>query len=206
MTDEIITNMQGVALWQLANNLGHEWAGSREDRDAIEAEGWDAVTTSVNAEMETSHEDMSESQHSMPGGLWPATAHTTGSGRLSWFCRTHYGARSGDHRHVVQLEVNRPAPGLRGGNSVVLRLSAQLTEDGAWILADFESAPEMIELRHIQSLSYALYASEDECYVNHIVEHIGDAALRDRLSPEIAVAQERLVAYGLQGGATCEKQ
>jgi hypothetical protein len=53
----------------------------------------------------------------------------------------------------------------------------------------------MIELRHIQALSYALYASEDECYILHILDHIGDAALRDRLEPEIVVAQARLVAY-----------
>ena len=195
MKNEIITNMQGVALWQLANNLGHEWAGSRQDRDAIESGGWDAVTTRVNAEMEAEHADMSESQHSMPAGLWPSTSHTTGSGRLSWFCRTHYAYPDSNSRRVIQLEVTRPAPGLRGGNSVVLRLSAQLNVEGAWILADFESAPEMIELRHIQSLSYALYESEDECYLRHILDKIGDAALAERLEPEIAVAQERIVAY-----------
>ena len=195
MKNEIITNMQGVARWTLANNLGHEWAGSRQDRDAIESGGWDAATARVTSEMETSHDEMSESQRSMPAGLWPSTSHTTGSGRLSWFCRTHYGARSGDHRHVIQLEVNRPAPGLHGGNSVVLRLSAQLNVEGAWILADFESFPSMIELRHLQALSYALYASEDELYVNHIVEHIGDAALAERLELKFAVAQARLVAY-----------
>jgi hypothetical protein len=73
----------------------------------------------------------------------------------------------------------------------------------------------MIELRHIQALSYALYASEDECYVNHIVDQIGDAALAERLEPEIVVAQERLVAYEAEyqercdaymKGDPCEKQ
>jgi hypothetical protein len=197
-----ITNMQGVALWTLANNLGHEWAGSRQDRDAIEADGWDAATARVTAGMEASHDEMSESQHSMPAGLWPAVAHTTGSGRLSWYCRSYGEGRS--LRSVVQIDVCRPAPGLRGGSSVVLRLTAQLTEDGAWILADFESVPELIELRHIQALSYALYASEDECYVRHIVDHIGDAALAERLEPEIVVAQERLVAYEAEYQARCD--
>jgi hypothetical protein len=198
MKNEIITNMQGVALWQLANNLGHEWAGSRQDRDAIESGGWDAVTTRVTAEMEASHDEYSDARSSLPVGLWPAVAHTTGSGRLSWYCRSFGEGRT--LRSVVQLEVNRPAPGLHGGNSVVLRLSAQLTEDGAWILADFESAPEMIELRHIQALALALYDSEDECYVREIVMQIDDAKLHDRLEPEIVAAQERLVSYGLQKG------
>jgi hypothetical protein len=62
----------------------------------------------------------------------------------------------------------------------------------------------MIELRHIQALALALYDSEDECYVNHIVEHIGDAALRDRLEPEIVVAQARLVAYEAEYQARCD--
>jgi hypothetical protein len=193
-----ITNMQGVALWTLANNLGHEWAGSRQDRDAIEADGWDAVCERVNAEMEAAHDEYSDARSSLPAGLWPAVAHTTGSGRLSWYCRSYGEGRS--LRSVVQIDVCRPAPGLSGGTSVVLRLTAQLTEDGAWILADFESFPSMIELRHIQALSYALYASEDECYVNHILDHIGDAGLNARLRPEIVVAQARLVSYGLQKG------
>ena len=193
-----VTNAQGVALWTLANNLGHEWAGSRQDRDAIESGGWDAVTARVTAEMEASHDEYSDARSSLPAGLWPATAHTTGSGRISWFCRSYGEGRT--LRSVVQIDVCRPAPGLRGGTSVVLRLTAQLTEDGAWILADCESFPSMIELRHIQALSYALYASEDECYILHILDHIGDAALRDRLEPEIVVAQERLVSYGLQKG------
>lgn len=187
--------MQGVALWQLANNLGHEWAGSRDDRDAIEADGWDAVTERVTARMEAEHAAYSDARCSLPAGLWPATAHTTGSGRLSWYCRTHYAYPAQRSRHVVQIEVNRPAPGLSGSNSVVLRLSAQLNAEGAWIMADFESVPDMIELRHIQALSYTMYASEDECYLRHIVDHIASDALRDRLEPEIVAAQERLVAY-----------
>lgn len=200
-----ITNMQGVALWQLANNLGHEWADSREDRDAIESDGWDAATARVTARMEAEHAEYSDARSSLPAGLWPATAHTTGSGRISWFCRSYGEGRT--LRPVVQLQVNRPAPGLRRSNSVVLRLSAQMDDAGCWILADFESAPDMIELRHLQSLSFALYASEDECYVRHILEQLRDftgygeivggaaaiAALISRLEPEIVAAQEQLV-------------
>lgn len=182
-----ITNMQGVALWQLAHNLGHEWAGDRDDRDAIKAYGWEYATAAITARMQAENDEFSDARNSLPAGLRPATAHTTGTGRLSWFCRTH------DDRRVVQLEVNRPAPGLRGSNSVVLRLSAQQDPAnlGAWILADCECVPSMIELRHIQSLSAALYVRADALNLFYIVEHIGDATLRDRLEPEI---QEQLNA------------
>ena len=193
-----VTNMQAAALWTLAHHLGHEWAGYTTAEEML-ADGWAAVTARVTAAMETSHAEMSESQHSMPEGLWPATSHVTGSGRLSWFCRSYGEGRT--LRDVIQISVRRPSPGLHGGNSVVLRLSAQLDDEGGWILTKFESVPSMIELRHLQALSYALYESEDECYVNHIVDKIASSALAERLEPEIAVAQERLVAYGLQKGA-----
>lgn len=195
-----ITNMQAAALWTLAHNLGHEWAGYTDVEEML-TDGWDAVSTGVTVEMEAEHDEYSDARSSLPSGLWPATAHTTGSGRLSWRCR------SVENRRVIQIEVNRPAPGLRRSNSVVLRLSAQMDDAGCWILADFESAPDMIELRHLQSLSFALYASEDECYVRHILEQLRDfagygeivggaaaiAALISRLEPEIVAAQEQLV-------------
>ena len=203
-----VTNVQAAALWTLAHHLGHEWAG-HTTADEMLADGWDAVSQLVTAAMEAEHESYSDARSSLPAGIWPSRAHTTGSGRLSWFCRS-YG-------NAVVIEVNRPAPGLRGSNSVILRLSAQLDDDGEWILADCESVPEMIELRHLQALAYALYNSADEWYLGNIILQIDDATFVDRISPIIAAEQARLLAYeaeyqarcdayGLQGGATCEKQ
>ena len=183
-----VTNMQGAALWTLAHHLGHEWAGGESDRDSILADGWDAVSERVNAEMEASHAEQSEARSSLPAGLWPATGHTTGSGRLSWYCRS-YG-------NAVVIEVNRPAPGLRGSNSVVLRLSAEYTPDG-WILADFESVPSMIELRHIQALAECLYENPED-FDYHcccILDQIADADLTARLRPEISAAHAARMAY-----------
>lgn len=180
-----VSNAQGAALWTLAHNLGHEWAGYTTAEEML-SDGWDAVAARVNAEMGASYEEYSDARSSLPAGLWPATGHTTGSGRLSWYCRSY-----GD---AVVIEVNRPAPGLSGSNSVVLRLSAQLTPDG-WILAGCESIPSMIELRHIQAISYSLYESEDACYVHHILGIVDDQDLAERLEPEIVVAQAALLAY-----------
>ena len=148
-----VTNVQGAALWTLAHHLGHEWAGGESDRDSILSDGWDAVAERVNEAMETEHAEQSDARSSLPAGLWPDDRHTTVTGRLSWYCRS-----SGD---AVVIEVNRPAPGLTGSNSVILRLSALYTPDG-WLLSDCESVPSMIELRHIQALSMALYNSADE--------------------------------------------
>jgi len=180
-----VTNVQGAALWTLAHHLGHEWAGGEADRDSILRDGWDAVTERVTAEMEASHEEQSDARSSLPAGLWPVAGHTTGTGRLSWYCRS-----SGD---AVVIEVNRPAPGLRGSNSVILRLSALYTPDG-WLLSDCESVPSMIELRHIQALSAALYNSADESYLGDIILQIDDANFVDRISPEIDEAQAALLA------------
>ena len=190
-----VTNVQGAALWTLAHHLGHEWAGGEADRDRILSDGWDAVAERVNAEMETAHESYSDARSSIPYGIWPARAHTTGSGRLSWYTR--------DGLDTLIIEVNRPAPGLSGSNSVVLRLSALYTTDG-WILADCESVPELIELRHIQALSEALYNSADEFYLGEIILQIDDAAFVDRISPEIDVAQAELLASEAEYQASCD--
>ena len=193
MKNEIITNLQGVALWTLAHNLGHEWAGSCADRDAIEADGWDAVTSRVTAEMEADE----DARSSLPAGIWPARAHTTGSGRISWY--TRYGL------NTLLIEVNRPAPGLSGSNSVVMRLSAQIDPvDGEWLLTDCESVPSMIELRHLQALAYALYNSADEWYLGNIILAIDDAAFVDRISPIIAAERDRLTVLEAEYQTRCD--
>ena len=117
-----VTNVQGAALWTLAHHLGHEWAGGESDRDSILRDGWDAVAERVNAAMEAEHAEYSDARSSIPSGIWPARAHTTGTGRLSWYTR--------DGLDTLIVEVNRPAPGLSGSNSVILRLSALYTPDG----------------------------------------------------------------------------
>lgn len=192
-----VTNMQGAALWTLAHHLGHEWAGGEADRDSIIRDGWDAVTERVTAEMDESHDEQSNARSSLPAGLWPATGHTTGSGRLSWYCRSY-----GD---AVVIEVNRPAPGLMGSNSVVLRLTAEYTPDG-WILADFESVPSMIELRHIQALAECLYENpgDFDWHCCCILDQIADADLTARLRPEISAAHAARVAYQKEYQARCD--
>ena len=190
-----VTNVQGAALWTLAHHLGHEWAGGEADRDRILSDGWDAVAERVNAAMEAEHAEYSDARSSIPYGIWPARAHTTGSGRLSWYTR--------DGLDTLIIEVNRPAPGLSGSNSVVLRLSAKYTPDG-WLLSDCESVPDMIELRHIQALALALYNSADEFYLGEIILQIDDAAFVDRISPEIDVAQAELLGYEAEYQAQCD--
>ena len=182
-----VTNLQAAAICTLSQNLGHEWAGYTTAEEML-TDGWDAVSARVNAEMEITRAEYSDARSSLPAGLWPAAAHTTGSGRISWFCRSY-----GD---AIQIEVNRPAPGLRGSNSVVLRLTAQLTEDG-WILADFEFVPSMIELRHIQALTECLYENpaDFDYFCFSIIDHIGDAGLTARLRPEISAAHAARIAY-----------
>ena len=181
----MITGIQGAGLWTLANHLGHEWAGDEADRDDIWSSGWDAVSGWINAQMEASRKEQSDARSSLPAGIWPDTSHTTGSGRLSWYCRS-YG-------NAVVIEVNRPAAtGLRGSNIVVLRLSAEYLAEGGWMLTDCESVPELIELRHIQAMAEALfgrYNSVDEQYLSLILLEIGDYAMSCRIRQEIEVEQ-----------------
>jgi hypothetical protein len=62
----------------------------------------------------------------------------------------------------------------------------------------------MIELRHIQALSAALYNSADESYLGDIILQIDDANFVDRISPEVDEAQAALLAYEAEYQARCD--
>lgn len=170
-----ITSETAIGLFVLATNHYHDWS-KMTDPLTIATDGWEKMVLDVTEAMDAyDAERIANNSPGMPCGLPPATSHTTGTGRLSWSVGYKKWATFSYGNQEIHLEVTRPAPGLSGSSSVVMRMAvrADLYTDLLiscddrryplpphymdWEILEVELEPAMVKLRHVQAVATALY-------------------------------------------------
>ena len=186
-----ITNETGVSLWILASNHYHDWS-KMTDIPTILANGWDVMSKDVTESLDAyDAERVASGSAGMPPGLYPATSHTTGTGRLSWSVGYIPGRTPAPETQGLRLEVTRPAPGLPGSASAVLRLAAQLQlyegDDYAWGIAQVELVHDMVALRHLQAVATALFGACQTAEIRSLLVEIDglDGPFSTRIEAEM---------------------
>jgi len=132
-----------AALYRLAAAHYHEWA-NHTTQAACEAD-WDAAVVEATARMDEAAIELAAQKYGRPGGigLYPATSHTTGSGRLSWAVEpTQEGVG------VLNLWVERPGP---IGGYIVIESRYQWLPGQSFAVTDrFDIRPVVgCQLRHL---------------------------------------------------------
>ena len=186
-----ITNETGCALWVVASNHYHDWS-KMTDIPTIRRDGWEVMSKDVTEALDA-YEAERIGGHGLPAGLYPDTSHTTGTGRLKWWVDHIPGRTPAPKTQGIRLEVNRPAPGLYGSSSAVLRLTAQLWlhEEGAgyaWGIAQVELVRGMVALRHLQAVSTALFGECQPADIRSLLTEIDglDGPFTARIEAEMA--------------------
>lgn len=195
----MISNTNGMALYTLARNHGHEWV-NHTSLQQIQDIGWGMASMAANDGVERLMEERKRNNSSLPGGISADIAHTTGSGRLSWFC---YQGESGR----ISMSVNRPGVGLTGSTSVVLRLEAICFNHPAgleltWELDDVELMPDLVHLRHIRAITVALFDKADEAEVEWVLGFIKNLDFCNKIRAELA---EEVAAAELAAGVPAQR-
>ncbi len=178
----MISNTNGMALFVLARNHGHEWT-NHTSLQQLQDVGWAMASMAANDGVERLMAERQKENLSLPGGISADIAHTTGSGRLSWFC---YQGESGR----ISMSVNRPGVGLTGSTSVVLRLEAICFNHPAgleliWELDDIELMEDLVHLRHIRAITVALFNKADEAEVEWFLGFIKNPAFCSKIRKEL---------------------
>ena len=198
-----ITNETGVSLWILASNHYHDWS-KMTDIPTILANGWDVMSKDVTESLDAyDAERVASGSAGMPPGLYPATSHTTGTGRLSWSVGYMPGRTPAPETQGIRLEVTRPAPGLPGSASAVLRLAAQLQlyEEGAdyaWGIVRVELQPDMVALRHLQAVATALFGACQTAEIRSLLTEIDglDGPFSTRIEAEMVAEAAAMAKAG----------
>ena len=186
----MISNTNGMALYVLARNHGHEWVNHTSLQE-LQDVGWSMASLSANDGVERLDQERREAGVSLPGGIGADVCHTTGSGRLSWFC---YHGENGR----IAMSVARPGVGLWGSKSVVIRLDAKAFNhpaflDLTWELDDVEIMPDLVHIRHIRAITVALFDKADEAEVEWFLTFVKNpefcAKIRKELAEEAATAE-----------------
>lgn len=186
----MISNTNGMALFTLAKHHGHEWT-NHTSLQQLQDVGWAMASRAANDGVERLMAERQRENLSLPGGISADIAHTTGSGRLSWFC---YQGESGR----ISMSVNRPGVGLTGSTSVVLRLDAKVFNhpanlDLVWELENVEMVKDLVYLRHIRAVTVAIFNKADEIEVEWFLKFVEDPAfclkIRNELAEEMAAAE-----------------
>jgi len=186
----MVSNTNGMALYVLARNHGHEWTNHTSLKQ-IQDVGWSMASMAADDGVERLEQQRRSEGVSLPGGLHSDIAHTTGSGRLSWFC---YQGENG----LINMAVARPGVGLWGSKSVVMRLYARVFNHPAdlnlvWELEDIEIMAELVHLRHIRAVTVALFDKADEAEVEWFLKFVENpdfcAKIRKELAEEVAAAE-----------------
>ena len=195
----MISNTNGMALYVLARNHGHEWT-NWTSLQQIQDVGWDMATIAADDGVERLEQQRREEGVSLPSGLHSDIAHTTGSGRLSWFC---YHGESGR----IAMSIARPGVGLWGSKSVVIRLNAKAFNhpaglDLTWELDDVEIVDNLVHLRHIRAITMAIFNKADEAEVEWFLGFIKNPAFAAKIRKELA---EEVAAAKLAAGVPAQR-
>ncbi len=187
-----ITNETGCALWVLAANHYHDWS-KMTDIPTIRRDGWEKMTEDVTDAMNAYEADRAANGgHGLPCGLPPATSHTTGTGRLKWYVDYMTGRTPSPETQGLRLEVTRPAPGLFGSSSAVMRVAVRLWlhAEGpgyAWTIEAVEIVKGMVELRHLQAVATALFGECQTADIRSLLTEIDglDGPFTERIEAEM---------------------
>jgi hypothetical protein len=195
----MISNTNGMGLFILARNHGHEWT-NHTNISQIKDEGWEVASKEANQGVENLQKERRENNVFLPGGITADIGHTTGSGRLSWL------ARHGESG-TINLEVARPGLGLTGSTSVVLRLEAKAFNhpaglDLVWELDDIEIVTELVHLRHVRAITLALFDKADEAEVEWFLKFVKNPAFAAKIRKELA---EEVAAAELAAGVPAQR-
>ena len=195
----MISNTNGMALYTLARNHGHEWT-NHTSLQQLQDVGWGMASMAANDGVERLMEERKRDNISLPGGIGADICHTTASGRLSWFCYQGEGGR-------ISMEVARPGVGLTGSKSVVLRLDAKAFNHPAdlnlvWELDDIEMMDNLVHLRHIRAITIALFDKTGEGWVEWFLGFVKNPAFCAKIRKELA---EEVTAAELAAGVPIQR-
>ena len=195
----MISNTNGMALFTLAKHHGHEWVNHTSLQE-IQDVGWGMASITANNGVERLMEERRRDNISLPGGITADIGHTTGSGRLSWFC---YHGESGR----ISMSVSRPGVGLTGSTSVVMRLEAICFNHPAglelvWELDDVELYEEQVHLRHVRSITVALFDKAEEAEIEWFLKFVKNPEFCVKIRKELA---EEMAAAELASGVPAQR-
>jgi len=188
-----------MGLYTLARNHGHEWV-NHTSLQQIQDVGWGMASLVANDGVDRLMAERKADNINLPGGISADIAHTTGSGRLSWFC---YQGENG----LINMSVSRPGVGLSGSKSVVMRLYARVFNHPAdlnlvWELEDIEMAEDLVHLRHIRAVTVALFDKADEAEVEWFLGFIKNPEFATKIRKELA---EEMAAAELAAGVPAQR-
>jgi hypothetical protein len=188
-----------MALYVLARNHGHEWT-NWTSLQQLQDVGWAMASMAANDGVERMMEERRRENISLPGGIGADICHTTGSGRLTWFC---YQGESGH----ISMSVSRPGVGLYGSKSVVIRLNAKAFNHPAdleivWELDDIELVEDLVHLRHLRAITIALFNKADEAEINWFLKFIKNPEFATKIRKELA---EEMAAAELAAGVPAQR-
>jgi hypothetical protein len=188
-----------MGLYTLARNHGHEWV-NWTSLQQIQDLGWSMASMSANDGVERLMEERRRENISLPGGINADVCHTTGSGRLSWFC---YQGESGK----ISMSVARPGVGLWGSKSVVIRLNAICFNHPAdlnlvWELDDIELMEDLVHLRHIRAITIAIFDKADKAEIEWFLGFVKNPAFSAKIRQELA---EEAAAAELAAGMPAQR-
>jgi hypothetical protein len=183
----MISNTNGMALFTLAKHHGHEWTNWTSLQE-LQDVGWSLASMAANEGVERMMEERRRENISLPGGISADIGHTTGSGRLSWFCYQGENAR-------ISMEVARPGVGLTGSKSVVLRLDIKVFNHPAdlelvWELDDIEMVEDLVYLRHLRAVTIAIFDKADEAEIEWFLGFIKNPEFATKIRKELAEEME----------------
>jgi hypothetical protein len=195
----MISTTNGMALYVLARNHGHEWT-NWTSLQQLQDVGWAMASMAANDGVERMMEERRRENISLPGGIGADICHTTGSGRLTWFC---YQGESGH----ISMSVSRPGVGLYGSKSVVIRLNAKAFNHPAdleivWELDDIELVEDLVHLRHLRAITIALFNKADEAEINWFLKFIKNPEFATKIRKELA---EEMAAAELAAGVPAQR-
>lgn len=190
----MISNTNGMALFSMAKNLGHEWTNFTS-LESIRDVGWDIAAKEANAGVKRLMEERRRDNVSLPGGLSAEIGHTTGSGRLSWQ------ARHGE-LGTIQMSVSRPGVGLYGSTSIVMQLEAKVFNHSAgldliWELDDVELMAELVHLRHVRAITLAIFGKADETEIVWFLGFVKNLDFYAKIRAELAEEMAAELAAGV---------
>ena len=195
----MISNTNGMALYVLAKNHGHEWV-NHTSLQQIQDIGWSMASMAADDGVERLEQQRRSEGICLPGGLHSDIAHTTGSGRLSWFCYQGEGAR-------ISMAVARPGVGLWGSKSVVIRLDARVFNHPAdlnlvWELEDIEIMAELVHLRHVRAITLAIFDKADKAEIEWFLGFAKNPEFATKIRAELA---EEVAAAELAAGVPTQR-
>lgn len=195
----MISNTNGMGLYTLARNHGHEWT-NHTSLQQIQDVGWGMASMAADDGVERLEQQRRSEGVSLPGGLHSDICHTTGSGRLSWFCYQGEGAR-------ISMSVSRPGVGLWGSKSIVMRLDAKVFNHPAglelvWELEDIEMVEDLVHLRHLRAITIAIFDKADEAEIEWFLGFIKNPEFATKIRKELA---EEVAAAELAAGVPAQR-